>query len=483
MGNPRTDSRKIDIPPQDRKDTTSTHRGASTDGGSGAPPTSRGPSREAPSGGDWRRGYRDVVGVGEFRALWVAHALSMTGSYLLNIAVALLVYHQTSSALAAGITMALTFLPQIIGGPLLAGLADLFPRRGVIVISDLTRAVLVAGIGIPGLPVWAIWVLVFCSTLPMVPFGAARAALMAEIVQGERYVAGSAIINLTTQVGTLAGLVLGGGIVAAVGPNSAVMFNGLTFVASALIIRFGVRYRPAPRDDREARPSLWRVTRDGTRLVFGDARLRTLGLFAWLAGFYTIPYGLAGPLADEVGGGPMAAGLLMAGPSMGAIVGGFVLTRLINPESRMRLIGPLAVAASVPLLVWLLHPPLWVMVGLLMFSGMTASYQFVANAAFVLCAPSKGRGLAFGLVAAGLQAVQGIGIALASLLVEIAGIHAVITVAGGLGVTGALLLATPWSRLSAGAIALMHTPAATDGPDSDRATDPRSGTGGGTSPQ
>ncbi|ASU86463.1 MFS transporter [Nocardiopsis gilva YIM 90087] len=462
---------------------TTTRRSASTGGGAGAPPSGQGPSGQESSSGDWRRGYRDVVRVGEFRALWVAHALSMTGSYLLNIAVALLVYHQTSSALAAGITMALTFLPQIIGGPLLSGLADLFPRRRVIVISDLTRAVLVAGIGIPGLPVWAIWVLVFCSTLPMVPFGAARAALMAEIVQGERYVAGSAIINITTQVGTLAGLVLGGGVVAAVGPNSAVMFNGLTFVASAAIIRFGVRYRPAPRDEREERPSLWRVTREGTRVVFGDARLRTLGLFAWLAGFYAIPYGLAGPLADEVGGGAMAAGLLMAGPSMGAIIGGFVLTRLINPESRMRLIGPLAVAASVPLLAWALHPPLWVMVGLLMLSGMTASYQFVANAAFVLCAPSKGRGLAFGLVAAGLQAVQGIGIALASLLVEVTGLHVVITVAGGLGVAGALLLASPWSRLSSEAIALMHTPPDADAPDGDQAPGPGPGTGRGTRPQ
>ncbi|WP_246422545.1 MFS transporter [Nocardiopsis mwathae] len=436
--------------------------------------------------GDWRRGYRDVMGIGEFRALWVAHALSMTGSYLLNIAVALLVYQQTSSALAAGITMALTFLPQIVGGPLLSGLADLFPRRRVIVVSDLARAALVVGIGVPGLPVWAIWVLVFCSALPMVPFGAARAALMAEIVQGERYVAGSAIISLTTQVGTLAGLVLGGGIVAAVGPNAAVMFNGLTFVLAALIVRFGVRHRPAPRDEREERPSLWRVTRDGTRLVFGDARLRTLGLFAWLAGFYTIPYGLAGPLADEVGGGPMAAGLLMAGPSMGAIIGGFVLTRLISPAFRMRMIGPLAVAASVPLLVWLLHPPLWVMVGLLMLSGMTAAYQFVANAAFVLCAPAKGRGLAFGLVAAGLQAVQGIGIALASLLVDVAGIHVVITVAGGLGVLGALLLAAPWSRLSGEAIALMHGPAGADAahrsqdPGSSEGSRPRPGTAAGS---
>ncbi|MBV2362182.1 MFS transporter [Streptomonospora nanhaiensis] len=400
------------------------------------------------------------MGVREFQALWVAQALSMTGNFLLSVAVTILVYQQTASALAAGVTLALTFVPQIIAGPLLSGLADLFPRRRVIVVCDIIRAALVASIGIPGMPIWGIWVLLFCSILPMVPFAAARAALMAEIVHGDRYVAASAIIQLTTQVGTLVGLAAGGWVVALIGPNSAVMYNGLTFLASAAIIQFGVRFRPAAHEDAEERPSLWRVTRDGTRLVFGDSRLRTLGLFAWLAGIYMMPYGLANPIADEVGAGPTAAGFIMAGHSMGAVVGGFVLTRLINPATRMRLMGPMAVAASAPLLAWFLHPPLWLMVVLLAVSGMAASYQFVANAAFVLCVPPEGRGLAFGLVAAGLQAVQGIGIALASLLVEVASTHVVITGAGIAGVLAAAALALPWARIAQSAIDRMNTGAA-----------------------
>ncbi|MUL41641.1 MFS transporter [Streptomonospora sp. PA3] len=399
------------------------------------------------------------MGVPEFRALWAAQALAITGNFLLNIAVTVLVYQQTSSALAAGITLALTFIPQVVGGPLLSGLADLFPRRRVIVVCDIVRAVLVAAMGIPGLPIWAIWGLLFLSILPIVPFSAARAALMAEIVQGERYVAGSAILQLTSQTGTLVGLAAGGWIVSAIGANSTVMYNGLTFLASAAIVYLGVRHRPAAHEEGDARPSLWQVTRDGTRLVFGDSRLRTLGLLAWLAGIYMMPYGLANPLADEAGGGATAAGFIMAAPSLGAVVGGFVLTRLINPATRMHMLGPLAVAASAPLLVWLADPPLWGMVGLMVLSGVAASYQFVANAAFVLCVPGEGRGLAFGLVAAGLQAAQGVGIALASLLVEITSTQVVITAAGAVGVVCALGLAVHWSRISRSAIELMNTPA------------------------
>ncbi|RCV50173.1 MFS transporter [Marinitenerispora sediminis] len=390
------------------------------------------------------------MAVREFRAIWVAHALSMSGGYLLSIAVSALVYDRTGSALATGLTMALTFLPQIVGGPLLSGLADLFPRRRVIVVSEVARGLLVASIGIPGLPIPVIWVLLFCSILPTVPFSAARAALMTDIVQGERYVAGSAIINITSQVGTLIGLVAGGALVALLDPHATVLIDGLAFLLSALVIAVGVRARPAPITEGGGarRPSLWTLTREGTLLVFRDSRLRSLALFGWLAGFYMVPYGLANPLASEVGGGAAAAGLIMAGPSIGAVLGGLVLTRLVSPGPRVRLVGLLAVAASLPLLAWVLHPPLWAMVALLALSGMCSSYQFVANAAFMLCVPSDGRGLAFGLVAAGLQAAQGTGIVLASLAAEFVDKYAVVTVAGALGAVAAVALAVPWSRLA-----------------------------------
>ncbi|MEY9214846.1 MFS transporter [Thermobifida halotolerans] len=452
MRNPRADSFGHGIPRQ--SDGRHEQLPAFEDSGHADPPAAPSP----PS--NWRSGYRDVLRIGEFRALWLAHALSMTGSYLLNIAVAVLVYQRTDSALATGLTLALTFLPPLIAGPLLSGLADLLPRRRIMIVSDVVRAVLVACISIPGLPVGAIWLLLFCSVLPTIPFGAARAALLTQIAQGERFVAGSTLINLTSQAGTLVGLAAGGAVVALIDARPAVLYNGLTFLASAAIIALWVRPRPAPTARESDRPSLWQVMRDGPRLVLTDARLRTLALLAWLAGCYVIPYGIATPMAAEMGGGAATAGLIMAAPSIGAILGGLPLTRLVSPETRTRLLGPLAVVASLPLVAWVLEPPLWAMVLLLVVSGMAASYQFVANATFVLCAPSVGRGAAFGLVAAGLQVAQGISIAVASFLVEHIGAHLVIASAGAVGALGAAALALPWSRLSPGAVRMMQ-----DGPE------------------
>jgi Na+/melibiose symporter-like transporter len=89
----------------------------------------------------WRSSYRDVMAIGEFRSMWLAHALSMVGTNLLNITASVLVYQLTQSAFAAGITLAVMFLPPILAGPLFSGLADILPRRQMMIVCDLLRAV------------------------------------------------------------------------------------------------------------------------------------------------------------------------------------------------------------------------------------------------------------------------------------------------------------------------------------------------------
>ena len=406
----------------------------------------------------WRSSYRDVMAIGEFRSMWLAHALSMIGTNLLNITASVLVYQLTQSAFAAGITLAVMFLPPIIAGPLFSGLADILPRRQMMIVCDLVRAVVIVLVGIPGMPIWAVWVLLFLSVLPGIPFAAARAALLTQIIQGERYVASTAIIQLTAQVGMLLGLIAGGVIVTFVSPNITLMSTGLLFVLSALILRLGVKSRPAPAREEgvEKRPGLLVMTTGGAKLVFRDPKLRTLALLAWLAGLYSVPYGLANPMADEAGAGPAAAGFIMAGQSIGALVGGFVLTRLIPPPTRIRMLGPLAILTCVPLLLWVFQMPLWTMIVALTLCGAAGSYQFVANAAFVLCVPKEGRGLAFGLVASGLQAAQGLGILLSSLFVEVTSTGTVIAAAGTLALLSAIGLAIPWSRMSGEVAARME---------------------------
>lgn len=87
--------------------------------------------------------FRDAFAVREFRPLWTAYALSVCGDQLAAVALSVLVYNRTGSPALAALTYALTFLPDLLGGPLLAGLADLFPRKVVMITADVSRAILV----------------------------------------------------------------------------------------------------------------------------------------------------------------------------------------------------------------------------------------------------------------------------------------------------------------------------------------------------
>ncbi len=408
--------------------------------------------------------YGEVIAIREFRALWYGQGLSLLGDQLAQVALAVLVYNRTGSPLATAAVYALTYLPSIAGGPLLAGLADRFARRGVMVTCDVLRAALVAVMALPGVPFPLLCGLVFLVVLLSAPFSAARAALLPEVLEGDRYVVGSALQNMTNQAVQMLGFALGGAMIAAMGPYRALALNAATFLASALILVTGVRRRPAVMVDG-GKPSMWTMTRAGARLVFGDRKLRTLVLFAWLCGFYILPEGIAVPYAAKLSTGtlpvPVITGLLMAAMPTGTVIGAFLFSRFVTPSRRLRLMGWMAMLSCLPLVVTAMRPPLAVVLAAWVLSGMGGAYQLAANAAFVQQVPPEQRGQAFGLVQSGLMAVQGIGILVGGFAAERLGPEPVVALAGISGVTAAAVLSMIWAESRGGSSSQAEAQAAT----------------------
>jgi MFS family permease len=303
---------------------------------------------------------------------------------------------------------------------------------------------------VPGMPFWVLCALVFCVVLLSAPFSAARAALLPEVLEGDRYVIGSALQNVTGQAVQMLGFAVGGAVIAGLGPYRALALDAATFLGSALIIAAGVGRRAAPAAAEDNRPSMWTMTRAGARLVFGDRRLRTLVLFAWLCGFYVLPEGIAVPYAAELDDGPLplpvATGLLMAAMPTGSTIGAFLFSRYVTPPTRLRSMGWLAMMTCAPLIGCALGPPLPVVLLLWFLSGIGGAYQLAANVAFVQCVPAERRGQAFGLVQSGLQAVQGIGILIGGAAAQKLGPEPVIALAGAGGLLMAALLAMAWTE-------------------------------------
>jgi predicted MFS family arabinose efflux permease len=396
-----------------------------------------------------RATFHDVFAVPEFRALWTAYVLSAVGDRLALVALTLLIYDRTHSPLLAAVAFAAGTLPYVIGALFLSGIADRFPRREVMIVCDVLRAVLLGAMLLPGMPLGALIALLYAVTAIESPFDAARSAILRDVVQGERYALAAAVLQSTFRLMIVVGAVAGGLVVAFVGARLALGIDAATFVVSALVLRLGVRARPAATAGAAGGGSSALLQLGaGVRVVFGDRALRTLLMLGWLAAWYEIPEGLAAPYAGKLGGGPVAAGLLIATSQVGAAVATPLFTRRIGPLTRLRWMGPMAVCACAVLLVVALRPDLPVSMAIFALSNTFAMYQIAANTAFVERLPNERRAQAFGLANAGLVVGQGLAFMAAGAAAEVVPPSTVIALSGGLGALMACGLALRWRDMS-----------------------------------
>jgi MFS family permease len=384
--------------------------------------------------------------VGEFRALWASQILSVGGDRLALVALTLLIYDRTHSPLLAAVAFASGTLPYIVGALFLSSLADRFPRRSVMVVADAVRMVLVGVMLVPRMPLDALIVLLYAVTAIQPAFDSARSAIIRDIVTRETYPLAAGTLQSTFRILIVAGAALGGLLVALVGAHWALGIDAASFGVSGVVLQAGLRARPAA-EQAPGQNALVELGR-GFRLVFGDKALRTLILIAWLAAFYEIPEGIAAPYAGKLGGGPVAAGLLIASTQVGSVLAMPFFTKRIGPLTRLRWMGPMAVCTCLVLVLTILRPSLAVSMAIFAVANVFTVYQIAANTAFVERVPNERRAQAFGLANAGLVVGQGVAFAVAGAVAEVVPPSTVVALAGGLGAIFACGLALTWRRMS-----------------------------------
>jgi MFS family permease len=400
--------------------------------------------------GSARVGVGAILRVPEFRALWLAEAQSLLGDQLARVALVVLAYRQTGSPAVSALIYALTFLPAIVGGATLSGLADRLPRRTLMICCDVLRAGLLTAMAVPGLPLAVVCSLLVVAVLAGRPFAASQLALLPEVLSGESYAVGSGLRMVTDQLAQLVGFASGGVIVAAIGPRPALLVDAVSFLVSAAIVRGFVRHRPAAAAAKtDGRPGAHsdHSLRTSLAIVFGDAKRRTLLGLGCLAGFHVAPEGLAPAYAAAHGAGARAVGVLMAALPLGTALGVWLLVRL-PATLRSRLTGPLSVATAVPLIACALGPGMGASVALWALSGLFAAYQMHASTAFVASVPNHQRGQAVGLATSAVIAAQGLGLIGFGVLADHASATAAVALAGTFALVLAVPLALAWARTS-----------------------------------
>jgi len=89
-----------------------------------------------------------VFRVGSFRSFFIGQACSYLGDGLRAIAIPLLVFQLTGSAMSLGITYALEFLPFAVFSLVAGSFADRVDRRQLMIGTDIVRFAIMVGFGV-----------------------------------------------------------------------------------------------------------------------------------------------------------------------------------------------------------------------------------------------------------------------------------------------------------------------------------------------
>jgi MFS family permease len=190
-------------------------------------------------------GYLELIqGNRSFRQLWYGQITSLFGDWFNLIASASLVAQLTGSGMAIGGLFVVRMLAPFLVSPLAGVAADRYSRKRLLVLTDLTRAVIVLGFLLVRTreQVWLLYALTAVQLALAGVFFPARNAILPEIVSRRELGAANALTSATWSVMLAVGAAMGGLVAGRWGVYPAFVIDSLTFFVSASFIG-RVRYR------------------------------------------------------------------------------------------------------------------------------------------------------------------------------------------------------------------------------------------------
>jgi MFS family permease len=375
----------------------------------------------------------------DYSIFWISALVSNSGTWMQTITVPYVIFQLTHSTTWVGFTAFMAFGPALFVGPLAGSLADRFPRKTVVLVTQLIMMLAafalygfwVSGIATP----WNIVVILGISGTASGISIAAWQSFVPQLVPPEDMVSAIRLNSMQFTAARAFGPALAGVVLAELGPATAFLCNAVSFllVAAALLaihprsIVLAVGNAPFVQHFRAGLA----YVRERRALVLAVLTVTMLSFFG------SSLVQLSAPLAHDVFDvGKAEYGLLVAFFGAGALVGSFVTLAYGDRvrRSRMALSGLVGFSAGEVLLG---AAPTFV-IGLAGLAVMGLSYLLVAvslNTSIQARVDEGHRGRVLSIYLMGLLAGVPLGALLAGVVAEIVGLRA--TVIGG----GVLLLA------------------------------------------
>ena len=404
-------------------------------------------------GGGW---WPTVLRNRSFARLFFAGATSASGFAIGQVALTVLVYNTTKSALDVAYIGVSFTVASIIFSLVAGALVDRHERRKLMVLSDLARAgslaVLIACLVTFGFSLAVVLGVAFVLGSFTTLFQPAERAFTPEVVGNEQLANANALVQSSNSVIQFASNGAGGVLVGVVGAVAAFSLNLATFLISALLI-VGIvgfmgpkRFVPAGKEP----PSMMADLREGFSYIVRNRGLLELTVSAGLANlFFSMALQFFVIYAEDVlHGGPVVYGFLVGTFVLGFAPGAWLAAhfRTVRFAGWTYILS--GVADGICILGLVAVPNI---VAAFSFAFTTGVFLGLLNTTWLttvqLVVPSEMQGRYFGLDQLGSFAVVPVGQVLGGVIITANGIGIDYTIAGvGAMLSTGLFALSPYLR-------------------------------------
>lgn len=380
--------------------------------------------------------FKSVVANANLRNLELAWAMSILGQWAFVVAVSIYAY-SAGGGEAVGLIILLRFLAAAVTAPFAGMLADRYRRELVLLVSALSRIVLIGaaatGVFLDVEPT-VVYALAIAAAIATTPFRSAQAALTPSLARTpEELTAANAVASTVESIAVFAGPALAGILLAIAGTGAVFAVTaGMLVLSVVFLVRVSAPRAAAPKGDVEA-STIVSEALAGFRTIGHEPPLRVLiGLLAAQTFLFGVLQVFIVILSIEIlGFGEAGVGYLNAAIGLGSVLGAILAIGLTGT----RRLSPAFVAGIVligaPLVILGLWSQTIVALVLLGVVGFGSSLVDVAGLTLVQRAvPEDVLARVFGVIQMLFYASLGIGAILAPRLDEWLGTEAALIATG-----------------------------------------------------
>lgn len=379
-----------------------------------------------------------------YRLFFGGQLISLTGTWMQNVAQSWLVYRLTGSEALLGLVGFAGLIPVFLLAPFGGAIADRADRRRVLIATQaasLLTALFLATLTLSGaVTVWHVVGAAVALGIVNAVDIPTRQAFVPSLVSGEDLPNAIALNSTIFNGARIVGPAVAGVVLAAVGEGWCFAANSASFLAVIVGLVMIAVPRRAP--DRRSLSTMARIA-EGFRFAWGHVPIRAILLLVGVVSLTGMPYTVLMPVFAEgiLHGGPGSLGLLMAAAGCGALAGSLLLAsrREVPGLGLWIAFAPAGFGAS--LILFSLSRALWLSAAALVGAGFTLIVQMASSNTLVQSmVPDELRGRVMSVYSMMFLGMAPFGSLLAGALAERVGAPATVAAGGAVCMAASALL-------------------------------------------